>query len=136
MLSQPLIGVHRRQTLLFITSVFVGLQLFRAGPTTILKIIRFPREGVTVSLNLTKRAPTITVAMIESLNGQAAGNLVGNFLVCERADAIRIVISSFRLYAVQNLPHGIKRILILNTTILAVLQNLGFCKLPLRNLGV
>ena len=133
MLGLPLIGVHRRQTL--ITTLFIWLQFFLAGPTTTLKMVRFPREGVTVTLNLTKRPSTITVSRVESLNGQAA-NLAGYFLVCERADAISIVIRSFWLYALQSSPHGTKRIKILNTTILAVLLYFGVCKLALRNLGV
>ena len=77
--------------------------------------------------------------MVKSLYGQAASedNLVGNFLVCERADAICVVIRRLWLYALQGSPRGTERIHMLNTTtILAVLLYLGLCKLSLRNLGV
>lgn len=135
MLHLPPVGLHRRQTLN--TSILVWLQWFLAGPTLI--IIWFPCKGVAVTLNWSKCTPAYTFSMVESLYGQAASNnyLVGDFLACERANAICVVIGRFWLDALQGSPHGIKWIILLNTTaILAVLLYLGLCKLSLRYLGV
>ena len=127
LLDQPLIRLHFWKPLVTRIVIRVKLLLTETTSYAILKIQRPSLERVAIR---SERTPTIRL-LIKGLGG-----FQGDFLVRVRAYAIGIVIRSFRLCALQSSPDGTKVIQLLNTTILAVLLQLRFCKLSLRNLCV